>query len=86
MFGQYNEVRFSIGKLISQTTFGPYGLRLYGHVARLTYGGSHPSNSVFSGPEGLDHAQEPPAWFMIASGGSPGEGYGQDGPSVCLLT
>ena len=37
-----------------------------------------------SKPEGFDHAEGPPAWFVFASGGDLSEGYGHDGPGVCL--
>ena len=55
-----------------------------------------PRNSVFSGSEGLDHAQGlkhaewldhaegRPGRFVIASGGALSEGYGHGGSGVCL--
>ena len=34
--------------------------------------------------EGLNHAEEAPTRFMVASGGVLSEGYGHGGPGVCL--
>ena len=47
------------------------------------YGPSHPSDSILSGSEGLDHAEGPPACSVVASDGVASEGYGHDGPGVC---
>ena len=35
-------------------------------------------------PVGLNHAEGPPAYFVVASGGGLSEGHGHDGPCVCL--
>ena len=40
--------------------------------------------SMESRSKGLDHAEEASTRFMVASGGVLSEGYGHDGPSVCL--
>ena len=38
----------------------------------------------WSGSEGLDQSKEPTACFVFASVGRISEGYGLDGPGVCL--
>ena len=48
------------------------------------YGGSRPSDSVLSRSEGLDHAEGAAKGFRVASSGGLFEGYGYDGPGVCL--
>ena len=47
-------------------------------------GGSRPSNTFLSKSEGLVHAEGAPTRFVVASGGVLSEGYGHDGPGVCL--
>ena len=42
------------------------------------------SDSVLSRSEGLVHAEGSSTGFMVASGGVLSEGYGHDGPGVCL--
>ena len=42
-----------------------------------------PSNFL-SVSKGLDHAKGASTGFMVASGGGLSEGYGHDGPGVCL--
>ena len=48
------------------------------------YGGPRPPDCVFSGSEGLDHAEGPPKCFVISTGGCLSEGNGHDEPGVCL--
>ena len=57
-------------------------LRLYRHVAR--HPTKDPAESFLSRSEGLDHAQGASICFMVASDGVLPEGYGYDGPGVCL--
>ena len=47
-------------------------------------GGSRPSDSFLSRSEWLDHAEGAPTRFIVESGGVLSEGYGHDGPGVCL--
>ena len=42
------------------------------------------SDSFLSRSEGLDHAEEAPTRFMVASVGVLSEGCGHGGPGVCL--
>ena len=48
--------------------------------------GSHPSDSLLSRSEGLGHVEWASTDFMVASGRVLSEGYGHDGPGVCLRT
>ena len=43
-----------------------------------------PSDTFLSRSEWLDHAEGASTGFMFASGGVLSEGYGLDGPGVCL--
>ena len=43
-----------------------------------------PIGFFLSRSEGLDHAEGAPTRFVVASGGGLSEGYGHDGPGVCL--
>ena len=45
--------------------------------------GSHPSDPVILGSEEMDHAEGPPACFVVVSGEVVFEGY-KHGPGVCL--
>ena len=45
---------------------------------------SRPSGSFLSRSHGLDHAEGASTRFMVGSGGVLSEGYGHDGPGVCL--
>ena len=47
-------------------------------------GGSRPSDSLMPRSKWLDYAEGASTGFMVASGGVLSEGYGHDGPGVCL--
>ena len=55
-----------------------------GHVVRLP--AENLALRIFISPrsEGLDHAEKASTRFMVTSGGVLSEGYGHDGPGVCL--
>ena len=54
------------------------------HYCATLFVGPRPSHYVMSESDSLDHAERPPAYFMVATGEGLSEGYEHGGPGVCL--